>query len=69
MPVTMLGLTSFVTSKGVMKHSDFHDCTEDCLEELDAIINARRIHERMGDIMIPTNTILLNTIETNSLYI
>ena len=59
-PVTVGPHKSLITSRGVIKHSDFQDCTEEeFVEEFPDVIHARRIHVREGDVRIPTNTIVL----------
>ena len=51
---------SLNTSRGVIKHSDFQDCTEEeFVDEFPDVIHARRIYVRKGDVRIPTNTIIL----------
>ena len=59
-PVTVGPHKSFSTSKGVIKHYDFQDCTEEeFVDEFPDVIHALRIHVRKGDVRIPTNTIVL----------
>ena len=59
-PVTVRPHKSLNTSRGVIKHSDFQDCTkEEFVDEFPDVIHARRIHVRKGDVRIPTNTIVL----------
>ena len=59
-PVTVRPHKSLNTSRGVIKHSDFQDCTEEeFVDEFPDVIHARRIHVRKGDVRIPTNTIIL----------
>ena len=59
-PVTVRPHKSLNTSRGVIKHSDFQDCTEEeFVDEFPDVIAARRIHVRKGDVRIPTNTIIL----------
>ena len=51
---------SLITSKNVIEHSDFQDCTEEeFVDEFPDVIHARRIHVGKGDVRIPTNTIVL----------
>ena len=59
-PVTVRPHKSLNTSRGVIKHSDFQDCTEEeFVDEFPDVIHARRIHVQKGDVRIPTNTIVL----------
>ena len=59
-PVTVMPHKSHNTSRGVIKHSDFQDCTEEeFVDEFPDVIYARRIHVRKRDVRIPTNTIVL----------
>ena len=59
-PVTVGPHKSLNTSKGVIKHSEFQDCTEDeFVDEFPDVNHARRIRVRKGDVRIPTNTIVL----------
>ena len=59
-PVTVGPHKSLNTSKDVIKHSDFQDCTEEeFVDEFPDVIHARRIHVLKGDVRIPTNTIVL----------
>ena len=59
-PVTVRPHKSLNTCRGVIKHSDFQDCTEEeFVDEFPDVIHARRIHVRKGDVRIPTNTIVL----------
>ena len=54
-PVTVRPHKSLNTCRGVIKHSDFHDCTEEeFVDEFPDVIYARRIHVRKGDVRIPT---------------
>ena len=56
-PVTVGPHKSLNTSKGVIKHSDCQDCTEEeFVKEFPDVIRARRIHVRKEDVRIPTNT-------------
>ena len=57
-PVTVRPHKSLNTCRGVIKNSDFQDCTE-FLVEFPDVIHARRILVRKGDVRIPTNTIVL----------
>ena len=57
-PVTVRPHKSLNTCRGVIKHSDFQNCTE-FLVEFPDVIHARRILVRKGDVRIPTNTIVL----------
>ena len=59
-PVTVRPHKSLNTFRGVIKHSDFQDCTEEeFVDGFPDVIHARRIHVRKGDVRIPTNTIVL----------
>ena len=59
-PVTVGPHKSLNASKGVIKHSDFQECTEeDFVEEFDDVINTRHIRVRKGDVRISTNIIVL----------
>ena len=59
-PVTVRPHKSLNTCKGVNKHSDFQDCTEEeFVDEFPDVIHTSRIHVRKGDARIPTNTIVL----------
>ena len=59
-PVTVGLHKSLNTSKGVIKHSDFQDCTEEeFVDEFPDVIHTRHIHVRKGEVRIPTNTIVL----------
>ena len=59
-PVTVGPHRSLNTSRGVIKHSDFQDCTDgEFVDEFPDVIYARRIHVRKGDVRIPINTIVL----------
>ena len=56
-PVNVGPHKSFNTCKGVIKHSDFQDCTEEeFVKEFPDVIHARRIQVRKEDVRIPTNT-------------